>query len=113
PKRCESGVQFRLQRRESEDCICSPMPSLKEIYPLAACNHHQLWYQRPIGFGREDRFDSIGLRSHRVDEADLLAATEIVDVVSTRKLILVLRRGVGWREEDAVPALHWDEVRAR
>ena len=82
-----------LQRRASDDRIASAVTGFEQVHRSLAGGDDHLRDEAGIFGCGEDRLDSIGLRAHAVDEADVLFTRRRVNVVSPREDILVFGRG--------------------
>ena len=86
------------------------VPRFQDAHRLLARLHEDLRHQvGVVGFG-EDRLDPVRLRADAIDEADVLLPVGRVDVVPAGEHLLVLRRGVGRREQHAVRSFDRFEV---
>lgn len=87
--------EFREKCRAANEGVPGPVPDVEEIHLPLAGLHDDLGHEVTEALGLKEGLHPVGLRAHRVDEADAPSGRVGVDVVPARKSVT---RGEGRRE---------------
>src|SRR5579859_7659472 len=87
------------------------MSGIEQVDFLLARLDDDLWHERGVVAGFEKRLDAVGLRADTVNESDVRAVGERVNVVAAL-VGFVFGGGISRGEEDAVGAFYRNELLA-